>query len=236
MDPEELHARQHVARELRHWRDDLGMVRLGGALPPQVGIPIVTRLEAETDRIRKRARWEQSDEPRAAHAADALVRLMGGQGRGRRDRADLVVVWDRSKAGEDNGGTAHIVGGGPIPVAEARRLAERAFVKALIHDGVRIQTIKHVGRSIPTELRTALELGDPPGFDGFACVDCGSRHGVQRDHVDPVANGGLTSYDNLAGRCWECHEKKTEADRRAGLLVGRGKANGRGSGGGREPP
>src|SRR5207244_10254740 len=63
MDPEELHARQQAARELRHWRDELGMVRLGGGLAPEVGIPPVNRLEAETDRIRKAARRQGSDEP-----------------------------------------------------------------------------------------------------------------------------------------------------------------------------
>jgi 5-methylcytosine-specific restriction endonuclease McrA len=102
----------------------------------------------------------------------------------------------------------------------------------VIHDGVRIETLKHVGRYIPAELRTALELGDPPGFEGLACVDCGGRDGLQRDHVDPVANGGLTTYANLRGRCWGCHDKKTEEDRQAGLLGG----NGKGGGGGREPP
>ena len=54
------------------------------------------------------------------------------------------------------------------------------------------------------------------------CVDCGKRRGIQRDHIDPVANGGPTAYDNLAGRCWECHQRKTEQDRRAGLLGGKG--------------
>jgi 5-methylcytosine-specific restriction endonuclease McrA len=118
----------------------------------------------------------------------------------------------------------------------ARRLAERAFIKAVIHDGVRIETVKHIGRYIPAELRTALELGDPPGFEGLSCVDCGTSEGLQRDHVDPVANGGLTTYDNMRGRCWGCHEKKTEQDRQAGLLGGGRSGGGGGGGGGREPP
>jgi hypothetical protein len=222
MDVEELHRRQQAARELRHWTDDMGMVRLAGALPPEVGVPIVNRLDAETDRIRRVARRRGSDEPRSAHGADALVRIINNKGKGKTDRTDMVVVWDRSRAGENDEGRAHIVGGGPIPIAEARRLAERAFVKAVIHDGKRIETVVHVGRFIPAELRTALELGDPPGFEGLICIDCDKRCGIQRDHINPVANGGLTAYDNLAGRCWDCHEKKTEADRQAGLLGGKG--------------
>ena len=167
------------------------MVRLGGGLAPEVGIPLVNRLEAETDRIRKAARRQGSDEPRAAHAADALVQLLAGKGKGRATRADMVIVWDRSAATRGAGGeaTAHIVGGGPIPVAVARDLAEGAFIKTVIHDGVRIETVKHVGRYIPVELRTALELGDPPGFEGLACVDCGSRDGLQHDHAAGQMNG-----------------------------------------------
>jgi 5-methylcytosine-specific restriction endonuclease McrA len=116
------------------------------------------------------------------------------------------------------------VGGGPIPASVAKKAAERAFVKAVIHDGKRIETVMHIGRYIPTELRTALELGDPPEFSGLICTDCGKRYSIERDHVNPVANGGITTYDNMRGRCWDCHEKKTEADRQAGLLGPNGNA------------
>ena len=228
-DVDELARRQHGAREVRHWTDDEGMVRGTFALPPVAGVPIINRLEAETDRIRRLARREGSDEPRAAHAADALVKMLTGQGRGKTDRADVVIVYDRSAvlASGNGEGSAHIVGGGPVPTAEARRLAERAFVKAVIHDGKRIETVTHVGRTYPAELRTALELGDPPEFNGLICTDCARRYGIQRDHVNPVANRGLTSYDNLRGRCWDCHEKKTEADRKAGLLGPNGNGKGK---------
>ena len=57
-----------------------------------------------------------------------------------------------------------------------------------------------------------------PEFTGRACVDCGRRWGLDYDHVDPVANRGPTSYDNLQARCWPCHHHKTERDRKAGLL------------------
>ncbi len=78
-DVEELHRQQQSARELRHWTDHLGMVRGTFALPPVVGVPIINRLEAETDRTRRAARREGSDEPRAAHAADALVKMLTGK-------------------------------------------------------------------------------------------------------------------------------------------------------------
>jgi hypothetical protein len=221
-DPGELHRRQVAARHLRHWRDAEGMVCLRAALPPETGVPLVNRLDAECDRIRRAARREGSTEAREAHAADALVSLLEGRGRGRGGRADLVVVcdlraWRRGDTVE--GEPCHIVGGGPIPVSLAKALSADAFLKAVVHDGVEIRTVKHFGRHIPAELRTALDLGPPPGFEGVACADgCGRRYGLEWDHVDPVAHGGPTSYGNLKPRCWGCHHDKTERDRAAGLL------------------
>ena len=81
-----------------------------------------------------------------------------------------------------------------------------------------IHTISHPGRHYPAHLRTALDLGPVPAFTGAACADCGTRHGLQRDHINPVANHGPTSYSNTDPRCYTCHEEKTEQDRQAGLL------------------
>ena len=55
------------------------------------------------------------------------------------------------------GEVCEIVGVGPIPVAVARRLADDAFLKALIHDGTDVLAVSHLGRSIPARLRTAVE-------------------------------------------------------------------------------
>lgn len=51
------------------------------------------------------------------------------------------------------------------------------------------------------------DLGPGPAFDGVRCIeaDCGRRHGLEWDHIDPVANGGPTSMQNLAPRCWPHH-------------------------------
>ena len=50
IDREELRERQHVARELRHWTDDLGMVCGSFRLEPVAGTSFVNRLEREIDR------------------------------------------------------------------------------------------------------------------------------------------------------------------------------------------
>ncbi|MBV8160357.1 MAG: HNH endonuclease, partial [Acidimicrobiia bacterium] len=85
-----------------------------------------------------------------------------------------------------------------------------------------IHTVCHLGRHIPAHLRTALELGEPPGFGGVTCsvAGCGRRHGLEWDHEDPLAHAGPTSMENLSAKCWGHHQDKTAQDRRAGLLDG----------------
>jgi len=227
---EELAARQRRARSYRHWIDELGMVRFSGALEPLVSIALMHRLDAECDRIRREARRGGSDEPWEAHAADTLAKMLSGQATGPARRADVVVVCDlrayrRGQHAEEEE-ACHIVGASPVPVSVVRDLVDGdAFVKAVTHDGVRIDTVVHFGRHISAELRTALELGKPPGFEGVRCAEagCERRWSTEWDHVDPVANGGATSFANLEGRCaYPCHKDKTERDRKAGLLGNRG--------------
>lgn len=239
IDPEELHELQHAGRNFRLWRTRLGMIGFSGELPPEEGIPFSNRGEAETDRLWRKARQGANrerngvlgdgsagavaQERRAALAADAFVRLVETGGKGKARLADLVIVCDlqayrRGHAHE--GEPCHIVGGGPIPVPLARELGQDAFLKAVLHDGVKIDTIAHFGRKTPAVLRTALQLGAPPAFDGISCrhSNCDRQYHLQQDHLDPVANGGPTSYSNFQPLCWPHHQVKTDQDRKAGLL------------------
>jgi 5-methylcytosine-specific restriction endonuclease McrA len=231
IDRDDLYARQRRAREFTHWRDDLGMVRGSFALPPDVGIRLVNRIDAASDRLRRQAKRAGGEvEPRAALAADALTNLCGARptGAATARSADLVIVCDLRayrRGRVDDGELCHVVGGGPVPVAVARQALDHdAFLKAVTHDGVKIEAVKHFGRHIPAELRTALELGPLPELDGTVCVEahCDRRYGLEWDHVDPVAHGGATTRENLEARCRMCHRDKTERDRRAGLLRGDG--------------
>ena len=223
--PEELHARQHRARRFRAARDELGMISFSGALPPGTGVPFLTRLEREADRIRKEARQRGGeDEAWGAYAADAFVQLLLGGSDGSRPRpgqTDLTIVcdlraWRRGHV--HDGEPCHILDGGPIPVDLAKKLCEDAFLNVAFHDGFELAKFARLGRHIPVALRAALDIGDPPEFTGKKCADCGNRHRLQLDHVDPVANGGPTSYQNLKPRCYTDHQAKTERDRRGGLL------------------
>lgn len=222
---EELHQRQHAARYFRHWRDQMGMVCFAGSLPPLVGLPLVRRIDVAAAKAALAARKTKGDGPaegRDAHAADALVALSaGGSAKPARKGVDLVVVADLNALRRGHahpGEPCHIIGGGPIPAEIAKELSKDAFIKAVLHDGTNIHTVAHLGRHIPATLRTALEVGTPPTFDGLACEHCGRKWGLQLDHENPVANQGPTSYQNLRALCWDDHRDKTERDRRAGLL------------------
>jgi hypothetical protein len=228
---EDLHARQRAARSVRHWRDDLGMIAGTFRLTPEVGVPFVNRLEREAQRLR-RATKRRGDvvEGFDAYAADAFADMIQGSAtattsRKRRD-VDAVIVCDLRayrRGHAHDGEECHLVGGGPTPVRVAREMAKDAFLKAVIHDGVSILTVKHFGRHIPAELRTALALGALPDLDGVVCSEegCDRRYGLEWDHDNPVANGGETSYDNLGPKCGPHHWDKTERDRKAGRHGGR---------------
>ena len=228
MDPNDLHTKQQKARRVYSGRNRLGMVCGGFELPPEVGVPFVRRLELRAHKLRNAAKRKTKDDPSFeveawdAYAADALIEMINqGDGPKTRPRTELVIVcdlraWRRGHAHQ--GEPCHILDGGPIPPDLAKQLAKDAFLSVVLHDGVDIITLTRFGRYIPAHLQAALDIGDPPDFTGKKCVDCGKRHGLQIDHVNPVANGGPTSIDNLQPRCWKDHQAKTERDRRAGLL------------------
>jgi hypothetical protein len=218
IDVDQLQAKQRAARSLRRWNDDLGMRCGTYKLPPAEGIAFENRLDTEAARIHRAARANGSTDTFEQHAADALIALTqnggtmtSGTSTSRRN-VDLVVVIN----GDDD--TAHIIDGGPIPTTTAWTYLRDAFIKIVRVKGKKIDTIAHVGRYRPAELQTALDLG--PDLQGVRCSQCGKRYGLQWDHQDPVAHGGLTTITNLDPKCCTCHLDKTETDRAAGLLNG----------------
>jgi hypothetical protein len=226
-DPEEAYRRQRRERRLRHWRDDDGMNHLSVSWPDDAAVAVISRIEAEVDRLLRDARRDgdaNGVDSGEQLAADALSNLVLGSSGTRARRADLVLVCDISAFGRgtaEPGEVCQIIGGGPVPVSLARDLATTAFIKGVIYNGKRIESVAHFGRHLSAELRTALGLGEAPLFAGVACADCGRRYGLQWDHVDPIANQGPTSYDNLQPLCWPCHQDKTRRDRDSGLLTPR---------------
>jgi hypothetical protein len=112
--------------------------------------------------------------------------------------------------------TAEFPGVGPISPQVAKDLARDAFLNGVFYDGVDLRHFKRWTKHIPVEVVVALGLGEPLGFDGVRCVDCGNRFRSETDHVEPRGGGGPTSHPNLKARCWSCHKQKTARDRKAG--------------------
>lgn len=162
-------------------------------------------------------------EPFERHLADAYASLLSGSGKGRARRAELVIVVSRDVAKRgwksvQKGEVCKIPGIGPVAPTVAKEIASDAFLSGVLYDGKDLRQLKRWTRSIPAEVAIALELGEPPDFDGIACVDCGNRFRTEFDHVEPRARGGPASHSNLKPRCWSCHRAKTERDRRSRRL------------------
>ena len=200
-DPEELAARQRKARSFRHWLDELGMTCFSGKLTPEVGVPFISRLEAETKRLAKEAQAADPGaerEPWECVAADAFAKIVNGEGKGSATTADVSFVVDLNayRRGHAEGDEAcHIIGGSRVTVEMVRQwIADYdPFIKAVIHDGVEIKFVKHFGRHMSAELRTALHLGTPPLLHGAVChceAECGRRRACSGTTSSPSRTTG----------------------------------------------
>jgi 5-methylcytosine-specific restriction endonuclease McrA len=183
----------------------------------------VARAEADADRLVRAAKKKdpnnQVSEPFDRYLADAYAALLKGSGGRRATRPELVVLvshqvtkrgWKDVKKGE----VCKIPGVGPVAPQVAKEIAKDAFLSGVFYDGKDLRHFTRWSRHIPIEVAVALELGEPPGFDGIACVDCGKRFKNQIDHVRPRSHTGPTSHPNLRPRCWTCHQAKTKRERK----------------------
>ncbi len=186
---------------------------------------VIAALEPYTERVFQAARAQGRREPHQAYAADALVELAehtracDDQPTSRTPKAMVQVVVDHRallRGSLEDGESCEVPGIGPIPVATARAWATDAYLSALLTDGTDIKAVCHLGRTIPSRLRTALEMRDRtcvvPGCDV-------GRH-LEIDHIKPVTDGGPTRLDNLARLCRWHHYLKTH--RGYSLSAGRG--------------
>jgi hypothetical protein len=234
----DLFSRQHAARAARSHTDELGMVNIWLRLQPHVGTPLVNRAEAEAARLYRRGNKEGAPEPFERYLADAYAGMLAGAPvKARSARAELVVLvshevtqrgWQDVKEGE----VCSIPGVGPVSPQVAKEIAADAFLSGVFFDGVDLRHFVRYSRSVPIEIAIALQLGEPPGFAGVRCTDCGNRFRPERDHLDPRVAGGPTATTNLKWRCHSCHEEKTQRDRKAGKLKPRAPGEERGPPGG----
>lgn len=202
---EDAYERIRRSRYFRHRIDRDGGLRLDARLAPDDGAPLLAVIRARAEKLRDEARRAGQPEPPEAYAADALVSLVDGAGA---PKAVVHVHVSQSALERGHtvaGETCRIDGVAPITVTAARRLASRGVVKLLEKEGVQVGRVAHAGRGIPAHVRTALEDRDA------TCVvpGCDRRHGLEIDHIVPVAAGGVTSLDNLARLCRWHHAQKT---------------------------
>jgi hypothetical protein len=196
-----------ASRYVRHWADPDGAFRLDAKLTPDAGARLLGALEAETNSLFAEARKAEIHESPATHRADALVRLVTGDGaaspRPAGPTRSTVCIRVDAKALRrgyaKEGETCHIPGVGPIPVAAVTRQLSDAHVKVLVTDGVDVSTVCHIGRTVPAHVQSALEERDPK------CVapGCDVAQGLENHHWDtPYAECGTS---NLAGLARVCH-------------------------------
>ena len=206
-------AAAHEARFLDWTEDDDGTIRLSGRLPAEEGALVVAALEAVRERLdaERRAVEEEGHlvdpEPRAARRADALVALAEDRAAHERtassggDRCQVVVHVDAEAlaplADPAPGARCETEAGVAVSRAALRRMCCDASLVAISERDGATLSIGRKRRSVPPAIRRALRSRDRScRFPGC----CETRH-VDAHHIQPWADGGATSLENLVTLC-----------------------------------
>jgi len=216
-DEAERHRQVHRSRYFKFWTDLDGSFNVRGRMTVANGALVMAALKPIQDEIFKAARKSGEHERPEAYAADALMVLcekastkQPSESGTKISRPNVVmnirVDIDALKRGRTVGGeVCEIAGVGPIPVATATEYLGEAFLKLLVIDGTDIRTIAHMGRALPTKLRTGVEERDRV----CQVPTCDMSVGLEIDHIVPFAEGGPTTFENLVRLCKRHHLQKT---------------------------
>ena len=193
------------------------MVRGSFAFPPDVGARFVTRLETEADAEYRHAHTAGRHEPHHCLVADALARLVRGEGTTRRGVVEGVVHVSHESLRRGSvapGEVCMIAGFGDIPIEVARELLADAFLKGVVVDGTRVEVVRHFGRRPCAAVRTALEVRAVLQDGAVVCATpgCDRTVGIEWDHIEPHAAGGPTELANMQPLCAPHHRAKTATD------------------------
>ena len=194
-DDDELERLQHDQRSVA-WRNEPdGMITFTARLPPLAAGQLIARLQTHVMTSRPDVASIDAWPSLAQQHADALSALIDGGG----SVTTEVVLHVR----EDG---ATLDDGSPVPIGAVARIADDAFIRALIHDAE--------GRPINASERrrhpTARQKRIVKERDR-ACVDCGSTVLLEYDHVPDFAESGRTVVDELELRCAPCHRRRHSA-------------------------
>lgn len=197
--------RIRAQRYLRYWIDRRdGACRIEARVAPDDAAPLITTVEACADRLQLEAHRAGRFEPLEAFCADALCTL-AEPNTGPRAIAHIRVDATALERGRlEPGETCEVDGLGPISVTGAKQSIKNSFVAVIEREGVDVRRVVRLGRSIPAAVRTALWERD-----GGRCVICGSRRGLEIDHIYGYAITRRTTLDELVLLCRYHHRKKT---------------------------
>jgi hypothetical protein len=214
---DEVEREERIRRErsLSHWTDSDGAGRLAVRGPVTDIAAILTALEPFERAIFDTARNADLRERSEAYAFDALLTMTRASRadesctEAKRSRGPNVGVVRVDHAALARGRTepgelCELAGFGPIPVHEASRLLDDAFLKAVVVRGTDVLTVSHLGRVIPAHLRTAVdELYQECCIEG-----CHEQRHLEIDHNVPIEAGGRTELANLSRACTFHHRYK----------------------------
>jgi hypothetical protein len=197
--------RLHTNRRANGWTDPDGAYCGSWRMAPDAGARFDSAWQAHIDRIFRDARKAGRREPRAAYAADALVAL-ATEGPCKPTECKMTVDSAALARGHtEPGERCEIDGIGPVPVTTARALLDDAAISVLVKDGDDITAVTRKGRTIPANLRRALEAKYPV----CGVKSCADDQFLQIDHVRPLAEGGTTGLHNNWRICPHHHDLKT---------------------------
>jgi hypothetical protein len=184
------------------------MTYLTALLPVADGVAALAALDSAATT----ARCEGDPRSRGQVMADLLVTRVLGQHGGQRPQVSVtinVVVSDTVLIGGGDD-PAEIDGFGPVPASLARELASaprpaQVAVRRLYARPANgsLVALDSTSRCFPAGLATLIRLRDRSCRTPWC--DAPIRH---LDHVQPVAEGGLTAADNGQGLCEACNYAK----------------------------
>ncbi|MYJ41306.1 MAG: DUF222 domain-containing protein [Acidimicrobiaceae bacterium] len=215
------HARQRARRCVRVWDGDDGMVHLRGEFDKVTGRRIATRLRADAGRLFDADKRNADNHATHGHGgtghgngssgrrsfdqcmADALDNLTreavtGARGGGE-PYADICVVAHVDEATGEL--IAQLPDGERLPPAVLEELACDARLTGVIYDRKGRPIWRTHPKRRPTDAQRQMLIARDGG-----CFACGTDPDLcDIHHVEPVAQGGPTSVDNLVLACWQHH-------------------------------
>ncbi|TQM25796.1 TerD family protein [Nocardia bhagyanarayanae] len=195
---EDLRRRMHRGRTLCRLREgDLPMVRTPGL---HLDSEEKVHLDLVATHVRQLARGPKLTEGRLI-ASNKKLRFVG-------TGAGVEMPWSRVVS-------VHVEAGVVVIAATSARggatfeVADPDYVAAALEGALRVAKRlvltpgQRDSRSIPQEVKAEVWQRD-----GGKCVECGSAHYLEFDHVIPLSRGGATSASNLQILCRACNRAK----------------------------